>query len=590
MSESSAPLSDFYDLLIIGASASGLSVAVSSLKSGLRLVRMIEPDGDVAFPELVTLHGLDLGYGEHVVSMDLDDDTLIVVTDRRSYRARAVLVADRMSDTTWRPSISVPQSPHVHVGDAVLASGSLDVCVVGETDHAVELAVRYTTVGHRVVLAAGGMDPAKLSPAASAILRRLERDRLATILYRASPMKVDLIEGLPLVDFGDRRTPDLQFDHLVFAPPRLTPNPDDFAITDAAMKSKRVWFVGDGDATGSGSTAPGNEVGMAIAQACFPEVDTSQQPSRQERRSRHPEAMAELREEHYNATITKFDPHHSDLWVLRVKPDMGSASFRPGQYATLGLGYWEPRCDDAFDAEADRQWDRLIRRSYSISSRIFDAHGYLADDTTAGELEFYIVLVRPTDDNTPALTPRLATKKPGDRIYLGPKVTGRYTIDTLRDPHAEIVFFGTGTGEAPHNAMIVELLRRGHVGPIISAVTVRRRSDLGYLEKHEQLRQRHPNYHYLPMPTREPGVPKRYLQDLIVDDDFKNVLGVTLSPETTHFFLCGNPAMIGLPTEGEEGGDPVFPETTGVVQLLVERGYLLDRHGQPGNIHFEEYW
>ena len=54
-------------------------------------------------------------------------------------------------------------------------------------------------------------------------------------------------------------------------------------------------------------------------------------------------------------------------------------------------------------------------------------------------------------------------------------------------------------------------------------------------------------------------------------------------------FLCGNPAMIGLP-EGGDDGDQTFPETVGVVQLLVERGFTLDHRKKRGNIHYEEYW
>jgi ferredoxin--NADP+ reductase len=196
--------------------------------------------------------------------------------------------------------------------------------------------------------------------------------------------------------------------------------------------------------------------------------------------------------------------------------------------------------------------------------------------------------VPPTEDNTPALTPRLALKEVGDRIYLGPKVAGRYTLKPVIDPKAEIVFFSTGTGEAPHNGMVVELLRKGHTGPIISAVTVRESKDLGYEAKHRELESRYPNYHYVPMPTREPGVPKRYLQDLIKDNDFSEKLGVTISPETTHVYLCGNPAMIGIPEEVD--GELKFPETVGVVQLLSEQGFSVDQRNSPGNIHFEEYW
>jgi len=90
------------------------------------------------------------------------------------------------------------------------------------------------------------------------------------------------------------------------------------------------------------------------------------------------------------------------------------------------------------------------------------------------------------------------------------------------------------------------------------------------------------------MPTREADVPKRYLQDLIRDGDIELALGDVFDPSNTHAFLCGNPAMIGLPEE--EDGEMRFPETTGVIELLVDKGFTIDRRGEPGNIHFEEYW
>ena len=272
-------------------------------------------------------------------------------------------------------------------------------------------------------------------------------------------------------------------------------------------------------------------------------------------------------------------------WMLWLSGNVWAATLEvPGQYATLGLGYWEERVDDAIDPNLGDRWFKLIRRSYSISSRVLDDHGYLVDEGGLDELEFYIVLVPPTDDNIPELTPRLALKRPGDRIYLGPKVAGRYTLDSITNPAGTVMFFSTGTGEAPHNAMITELLRKGHHGPIVSAVSVRQSIDLGYEETHRELERRHHNYHYLPMPTREPDIAKRYIQDLITDGDFAR-MGVSLDPATTHVFMCGNPAMIGIPDE-----DGVFPATVGVVELLVERGFTIDKRKQPGNIHYEEYW
>lgn len=582
-----------YDLIVIGGSASGMSTAISTVRSGLNRVRILESGRSVAFGDLIGKHQLDVGFGETVAKVDFADDEsddLLVETDRLSYRTRSVLVADSRLDASWSPPIQLPNSDRVQIdaGEHVNLTGELDVLVVGASDHAVELVSHYVAGGHRVVHAAGGMDPAKLSPAADHELRRIERDRSATILYRSMPATIELIHGEPLVDFGDRRTPDLQFDHVVWAPPGVMFGPADVGLTDAALGSGKVWFIGDpGDDTPA-TTAPGWRVGVKIAEACFPELDVAPVAPSLERRTRYPEAIDDLRAEHYNATITHFAPHHSDLWVLRVKPDSGDTSYLPGQYASLGLGYWEPRIDDAADSDAEVRWDKLIRRSYSISSRMFDEYGYLTNEDGLDELEFYIVLVPPTPDNIPALTPRLALKREGDRIYLGPKVAGRYTLRAVTNPSDTVVFFSTGTGEAPHNGMIVELLRKGHTGPIVSAVTVRNSADLGYEAKHRELEKRFANYRYWPMPTREPGIPKRYLQDLLRDDDF-GANGVPLDPASTHVFLCGNPAMIGLPEKGD-AGEERFPESTGVVELLVERGFTLDRRNAPGNVHSEEYW
>lgn len=642
-----------YDIVIVGGTAGGLSVAVSSLRSGLDRIRIVESGHAVVFPELVGESELDIGYGEPVVSVEalnaggagyggaagpgdgygpeedgsrgggtedpVPENLVVVNTSKSSYRTRVCLIADRRTAEDWQPPIPVEVTDRIHV-DEVPVGPEDDVMIVGYTDHAVEYTATACAAGARVVLAAGGMDPTLLSPAGDNMLRRLERERRATLLYRAVPEHIGDVGGYPMAYFGDRRTPDLQFDHVVFASLRRTLTPAEVGCTPEALATGRVWFLGEPETpgpssapspgpsaggesssgpAGSGPTAadpgpvpipiaPGHRIGVAIAEHCFPELDLAPPAPSIVRRDRHQGAIAELRAEHYNAVITHFEPAHSDLWVLRVTPDRGDTAYLAGQYASLGLGFWERRSDEAEDRDLDARWDKLIRRSYSISSRILDEHGYLADAHRSDELEFYIVLVRPDGANVSALTPRLALKRPGDRIYLGPKVAGRYTLAAVTDPAATVVFLGTGTGEAPHNSMVVELLRKGHMGPVVSAVSVRQWADLGYLEQHRALEARYPNYHYLPLPTREPDVAKRYLQDVLRGGELSSEFGVALDPSAAHVFCCGNPAMIGLPTETPDG--LVYPEPEGVVAVLERMGFVLDRRGHPGNIHYEEYW
>ncbi|MEZ5320914.1 MAG: hypothetical protein R2698_02315 [Microthrixaceae bacterium] len=77
----------------------------------------------------------------------------------------------------------------------------------------------------------------------------------------------------------------------------------------------------------------------------------------------------------------------------------------------------------------------------------------------------------------------------------------------MTNPADTVVLLSTGTGEAPQNAMVTELLRKGHHGPIVSAVSVRQWADLGYLDKHRRLEQRFANYHYLPNRPANPTSP-----------------------------------------------------------------------------------
>src|SRR5262249_37151258 len=154
-----------------------------------------------------------------------------------------------------------------------------------------------------------------------------------------------------------------------------------------------------------------------------------------------------------------------------------------------------------------------------------------------------------------------------------------------------VIFLATGTGEAPHNYMLWELLGRGHEGRILSACCVRYRQDLAYLAVHEKLMRRYSNYTYLALTTREKETVnnKVYIQDLITSGELETMLGGSLDPAHCHVFLCGNPKMIGVPVKDRASGQRTYPQPTGVIEILEGRGFQVDQPQAKlkGNIHFE---
>jgi ferredoxin--NADP+ reductase len=308
-----------------------------------------------------------------------------------------------------------------------------------------------------------------------------------------------------------------------------------------------------------------------------------------------PEQITELRRQRYNASVTRLRKPHSDLLIVRIRPDYPLHPHKPGQYTTLGLGYWEPRFPGSAEEDLPpADLTKVARRSYSISCSILDEQGQLLERSTLDWLEFYIVLVRESAKVVPpAFTPRLFLLEEGDRLFMGEKITGQFTLDPVK-PDDTVVFFATGTGEAPHNYMLWELLRRVHSGRILSACCVRYRRDLAYLSIQTELMRRYPHYTYLSLTTRETENKdhKVYIQDLITSGQLEERLGQALDPRRTHIYLCGNPKMIGVPEKSRETGERIFPKPPGVIEILEQRGFQTDLPSQKvkGNLHYEEYW
>jgi ferredoxin--NADP+ reductase len=310
-----------------------------------------------------------------------------------------------------------------------------------------------------------------------------------------------------------------------------------------------------------------------------------------------PDDVRRARQNQYNATVESVHRVHSDLRIIRVVPDGGVPSFEPGQYITLGVGNWEARIPGVDMEQLDVVHEnRLAKRAYSISCSIFTEGGQLRRPKEFPYLEFYVALVRHGVRRAPALTPRLFALNAGSRLFMNSRAAGQYTLAPV-GPGDDVFFFATGTGEAPHNAMITELLCRQHRGRIVNAVSVRYRHDAAYRECHAELMRRFANYFFCLLTTREPnstgsqGSSSRgahRLQELVQTGSLERESGVLLDPSRSHVFLCGNPDMIGARHRASAEATRWMPGS--MLDILARRGLRPDSPHGHGRVHFERYW
>ena len=305
----------------------------------------------------------------------------------------------------------------------------------------------------------------------------------------------------------------------------------------------------------------------------------------------------------YNATVVSRVEVAPGLVILRVAPDTLPFEFKSGQYVVLGMKASEPRIEEfeaeppsvvaaaiesprtdvvaainaavagtdesqaAVDAQAvsvaraAADPDRMIRRAYSIAS-----------ESRADEyLEFYLTVVMSGE-----LTPRLFNLKVKDRLYVGPKAVGVFTLD--KAPGKHILMIGTGTGLAPYMSMLRSELVCNGPRQFVIVHGARYSWDLGYRTELVGLARHCGNFHYVPVITRPQEDPtwrgrSGYLQNLIASGAIEEETGLELTPENFDIFLCGNPGMI---------------ET--VIGWAANRGFVKDKGHDIGTLHTEEYW
>lgn len=263
-----------------------------------------------------------------------------------------------------------------------------------------------------------------------------------------------------------------------------------------------------------------------------------------------------------NAQVAQRVELSPELIILRVVPvGWELPDFKPGQFAVLGLPGSALRTDFADLEDPISNPDKLIRRAYSIAS----------SSTNKEYLEFYITLVRSGE-----LTPRLFALSPGDELFIGPKFTGMFTLEMVKQ-NANLIMLSTGTGLAPYMSMLRTILKQTMKNHFVVVHGARHSWDLGYRSELMTLRTICNKLTYIPVISRPNeemlkwGGQSGYIQDIW--NNKNELLPFKPTPADTHVLLCGNPGMI----------DEML------INLTAE-GYVEHKKKSPGNIHLERYW
>jgi len=253
-----------------------------------------------------------------------------------------------------------------------------------------------------------------------------------------------------------------------------------------------------------------------------------------------------------NASIVKKEVITENLIKLFVKPDFELKTFIPGQYLAVGLPASYPRKEGSLPEHKEYKSEAIIKRSYSIGSSPKEEF-----------LEFYLAIV-----NDGALSSRICLLNEGDKLWMAPKIVGKFTLEGVAEDK-DLILISTGTGLAPYISMIrtKSIIDNFNITLIHG---VRYEQDLAYDQELKELEKLNPNFKYhsvVSRPKESYQGNKGYIQDL-----FKNNL-INYNKEKDNIFICGNPAMI---QEMET--------------KLVSEGFIVHSKRTPGNLHLEKYW
>ena len=208
--------------------------------------------------------------------------------------------------------------------------------------------------------------------------------------------------------------------------------------------------------------------------------------------------------------------HAPDLWSIRVQPEQ-ALTFKPGQYATLGL----------------ERNGRVVEKPYSIASSPLE-----------NEIEFFFELVPEGQ-----LTPPLYDVKVGDTALMRRQAKGLFTLD-VKSGHKQHYLVSTVTGVAPYVSMVRTFAREAEQGrpPDVRLVVLQAASrswEFAYREELKALAKEFSWLHYIPTVSR-PWEDSSWKGEVGRAEDVlrKHLDSYGMNPTNTTAYLCGHPQMI----------------------------------------------
>ncbi len=218
--------------------------------------------------------------------------------------------------------------------------------------------------------------------------------------------------------------------------------------------------------------------------------------------------------------------------------------YQAGQFARLGL--------------KNKQGD-IVWRAFSMTSHPDDPH-----------LGFYMIIIPDGEFST-----LLKNIQAGDEILVDHQSFGYLTIDQFPQG-GDLWLLGTGTGLSAYISLLKDDATWDRFDHIVLAHGVRTVEELTYQDFFDTLKEKYSNrFSYLPLPTREAyqDYPQARLNTLLEDGRLSELSHISLNPDRSCIFLCGNPEMI-----------------SDTRKLLKPMGFKPTRRGVQGNLAVEKYW